>query len=343
MNTESNQLVAVNGSLSLQALTPSELLGQVALIQQTMSLAMKDKEHYGTIPGCGNKPTLLKAGAEKLAFLFRLAPAFEIIEKEMERGHREYRVTCTMQHIGSGAIIGQGVGSATTMEGKWRFRTGPQKITDRPVPRAYWDLKKEDPGKAQELIGKGNAAKKGEDGSWYIAEGGGEKVEHDNPADYYNTVLKMAKKRAQVDATLTCTAASDIFTQDIEDMPEVIPAVAVNRESPQRQELPLRESAPREEFSSPEGQLWENVTIADVEEKSGTTKAGKPWTLYTVVLGDGRKVSTFGQNAAEQAVDCIGGTASIRTKPGRKEGTFEFVGIVAEAAETKDAEGNYDF
>ncbi len=39
-----------------------------------------------------------------------------------------------------------------------------------------------------------------------------------NPADYYNTVLKMAKKRAMVDATITATACSDIFTQDIEDL-----------------------------------------------------------------------------------------------------------------------------
>ncbi len=42
----------------------------------------------------------------------------------------------------------------------------------------------------------------------------------ENPdiADTYNTVLKMAKKRAFVDASLTATAASDIFTQDVEDM-----------------------------------------------------------------------------------------------------------------------------
>ena len=37
------------------------------------------------------------------------------------------------------------------------------------------------------------------------------------PEDQYNTVLKMAKKRSHVDAILTATAASDIFTQDIED------------------------------------------------------------------------------------------------------------------------------
>jgi hypothetical protein len=46
------------------------------------------------------------------------------------------------------------------------------------------------------------------------------KQEHDNPADFYNTCEKMGKKRALVDATLTVTAASDIFTQDIEELVE---------------------------------------------------------------------------------------------------------------------------
>jgi len=43
-----------------------------------------------------------------------------------------------------------------------------------------------------------------------------------------NTILKMAKKRAKVDATLAATRSSGIFTQDIEDMahdaPEPAPA-----------------------------------------------------------------------------------------------------------------------
>lgn len=41
--------------------------------------------------------------------------------------------------------------------------------------------------------------------------------------DFYilgNTCLKMAKKRAQVDAVLTVASLSDIFTQDLEDMAE---------------------------------------------------------------------------------------------------------------------------
>jgi hypothetical protein len=43
------------------------------------------------------------------------------------------------------------------------------------------------------------------------------KIENPDIADTYNTVLKMAKKRAYVDATITAAAASDMFTQDMED------------------------------------------------------------------------------------------------------------------------------
>ena len=43
-----------------------------------------------------------------------------------------------------------------------------------------------------------------------------------NPADVLNTVLKMAKKRALVDAVLSATGASDIFTQDLEELVEII-------------------------------------------------------------------------------------------------------------------------
>jgi hypothetical protein len=41
-----------------------------------------------------------------------------------------------------------------------------------------------------------------------------------SPSDMANTILKMAKKRALIDAVLTATGASDIFSQDIEDLPE---------------------------------------------------------------------------------------------------------------------------
>lgn len=201
------------------AMSSQGVLRQVQVIQDVMKSVMKIDEHFGTIPGT-NKPSLYKPGAEKLSLVFRLRPEYDVTRSDLQDGHREYEIKCTLFHIPTGQSVGQGVGSATTMEGKYRYRPGPVEFTGKPVPKAYWD----DPSRSPEhLGGKGFVAKKNtETNQWEIATKG-EPVEHDNPADYYNTILKMAKKRAHVDAILTATAASDIFTQDVEDMPEVIP------------------------------------------------------------------------------------------------------------------------
>lgn len=222
MNTNQEIILAPreNHSIMQSAGGVDELMQQIQLVQSVMEKAMKDGEHYGKIPGCGDKPTLLKAGAEKLSFVFRLAPEFVVTEREMPNGHRECQVICTLKQINTGKFLGQGLGSCSTMESKYRFRTGPKTFTGRPVPSSYWNIRQSQPGKAQEMIGgKGFTVGKNDSGQWEICQQG-EKVEHDNPADYFNTVLKMAKKRAHVDAILTATAASDIFTQDVEDIVE---------------------------------------------------------------------------------------------------------------------------
>lgn len=215
-----NTALAQPASSALAPMNVKDLMAQVSLIQEVMKSVMQEGQHFGKVPGCGDKPTLLKPGAEKLCFVFRLAPQFEVEEKNFDRGHREYRVKCRLVTIGGGAFVGEGQGICSTMEAKYRFRTGPKKPTGKAVPKEYWTLRSTEPLKAQDLLGgKGYGTAKNEQGLWEICEVG-EKVEHDNPADYYNTVLKMAQKRAHVAVTLTATAASDIFTQDLEDMRE---------------------------------------------------------------------------------------------------------------------------
>lgn len=202
----------------LSTLSPQAVVQQVQLVQQVMSLVMHKGVHYGKIPGCGDKPTLLKPGAETLGVTFRLSPKYEIEETDLPGDHKEYRVICHMHHGPTGTFLGSGVGVATTMEGKWRYRTGPVEPTGKAVPNEYWNLRSTDPFKAKDLLGGDGFSTKKIDGKWQIVIQG-EKVEHDNPADYYNTCLKMAKKRAHVDGILTATAASDCFTQDIEEDP----------------------------------------------------------------------------------------------------------------------------
>lgn len=156
---------------------------QVNQIQALMQNALINGTHYGTVPGCGSKPTLLQPGAEKIALMFNWAADYEIDRSDLDGGHREYDVKCELVSRATGEHVGCGVGLCSTMESKYRYRR------DR----------------------------------------SGNRAENPDIADVYNTVLKMAKKRAFVDAVKSTAAASDIFTQDIEDMGpiEVAPQPAV--------------------------------------------------------------------------------------------------------------------
>ena len=249
MTTESTELEVVNKASACTDLAPADMKRQIQQIQHMMQECMKEgtNGHYGTIPGCGNKPTLFKSGAEKLSMMFHLAPSYEVCRSDYDNGHREYEITCTITHSPTGNVRAQGVGACSTMEGKYKYRQADKEITSNPVPKEYWDTRQSDPKAAQQMIGgPGFGTKKTDDGQWMITKGGGDKVEHDNPADYWNTCLKMAKKRAYVDAMLSATAASDIFTQDIEDMPEVIPAV----NNHQQQQAPPAPQHPNEEHNT---------------------------------------------------------------------------------------------
>src|SRR5690242_252716 len=111
----------------LMELSAIEVKRQAALIQQVMKEVMQeDKEHngdghWGVIPGT-KKPTLYKTGAEKLCLTFRLSPAYRVEQSNLPGDHREYRVVCTMTHIPTGQVFGEGVGLCSTMEKKYRYR-----------------------------------------------------------------------------------------------------------------------------------------------------------------------------------------------------------------------------
>jgi hypothetical protein len=208
---------ANNFPVSMQAIPVHEVVMQINAIQDLMHEVMKEGEHFGIIPGTPKK-SLYKAGAEKIGLLFRLAPHYEVIVKDLSNNHLMVQITCTLQNINNGQVWGQGVGMCSTMEGKYRFRSGEGENTGTAVPKAYWDKRKINVKEAQALLGGPGFVAKKVDSSWFIFKKSDEKVEHDNPADFYNTVIKMAKKRAHVDAIITATAASDLFTQDVRDL-----------------------------------------------------------------------------------------------------------------------------
>jgi hypothetical protein len=306
----------MSGELAVieRPLSAIQMREQVNLIQEVMKEVMQEGQHYGLIPGCGDKPSLLKPGAEKLMFTFRLVPDPEVevfdLYHQTIAGHREYRVKVKIYSRG-GEYMGGGVGSCSTMEGKYRFRGGEKTGTGKPLPKAYWNLRNEGKiAEAQELIG-GHGFSHGKiDGAWEICEIG-EKMEHDNPADFYNTCEKMAKKRALVDATLTVTAASDIFTQDIEEMVEVLPgakAAAEGKKETKSAKEPIKEPQKK---SAP-GANTATITIKEIAEQT-KTKDDKPMknVLFHVWSEDGVDYRTFDKKMAEAASSAIGKLVTV--------------------------------
>ena len=173
-------------------LTVQDVREQINLIQEVMRSVMQDGQHYGKIPGAGDKPTLFKPGAEKIMATFRLAADPEVVD--LSHGDIiHYRVKCRLT-TKNGVFFGAGLGECSSEEDKYKWRTATSDDEWEATPETHRRIK-------------------------YVRDRQIRQVRN-NPYDLANTILKMAKKRALVDAVLTSTAASDIFTQDIEDMPE---------------------------------------------------------------------------------------------------------------------------
>jgi hypothetical protein len=104
-----------------------------------------------------------------------------------------------------------------------------------------------------------------------------------NAPDVCNTILKMAKKRALVDAVLTVLGASDIFTQDIED----------NAPAPGKAPAPAKkDNKPKDGDALTTGQLaWleKNAPLVwTVEQIDKWLAAHKALTFAEITYGDAR-------------------------------------------------------
>lgn len=196
---------------------PVELIESHKEAATVIREALEDGRDYGAIPGAGPKKVLLKPGAERLCVAFGLRPAYDVVSYEADHdravsyhdrrrgdatsvGLYRYVIRCRLER--DGAVVGEGIGSCSTMEQKYVSR----------------------------------------------------------PRDSENTVLKMAKKRALVDAVLGTLSLSDRFTQDVgDDEDEAEPARprAVND---------------RDQLIADIGGLFGQLGIADADRKEHTRR-----------------------------------------------------------------------
>lgn len=211
------ELIVSHTSAIEPVIDVAALVKRTKLIHQVMKEVMEKDVHYGIIPGC-QKPSLFQPGAQVLRQVFGLSATFEVITNQLPNNHREYIVAATIRNQ-SGAIVGEGRGSCSTLEKKFRYRDGQRKCPMCSKPTII-------KGKAEYGGGWLCFAKKGgcgakfsDDAPEIIGQPLGQ-IENPDIADMYNTCLKMAVKRADVGGTISVTGASALFTQDVEDLPD---------------------------------------------------------------------------------------------------------------------------
>jgi len=139
---------------------------------------LKKDVDFGVVPGT-KKPSLFKPGAEKLARLFGLGSRFTLLDKTIDKQQNFAMFTYKAEilHLKTGQIIAECEASCNSQEKKFKERT-----------------------------------------VWIERNRRKEPVKEATPIfDILNTLQKMSQKRAFVGAIILAVAASDFFTQDIDD------------------------------------------------------------------------------------------------------------------------------
>lgn len=179
-----------------------------------------DGGDFGVIPGAGagKKKVLLKSGADKLCDVYGLADRYRILLKveDFANGLFDYTIECELVRKTDEMFVGTGIGSCSSWESKYRWRESKRKC---PQCQAEAIIKgKEEYGGGWLCWNKkGGCGAKFSELDPAIMDQKPGRVENEDIIDTKNTVLKMAKKRAKIDAVIGVTRSSGIFTQDLEE------------------------------------------------------------------------------------------------------------------------------
>lgn len=172
----------------------STTMNKIAQMQIIVQKTLKKGHDFGEVPGT-SKPTLLKPGGEKICMLFGLNPEYEFLQttEDYDKEFFSYNIRCTL--FRNGQPVAQGVGSCNSKEKKYRY------INVDNIPENYT-------GFSEPITDKYGRTKY--------------KINNPDICSLVNTILKMAKKRAFIDSILQVASLSEVFTQDLEDMGDLI-------------------------------------------------------------------------------------------------------------------------
>jgi hypothetical protein len=167
-------------AMSDGSLSAEQVRARAAWVRDIKRAALVDGVDYGTIPGTGDRPALLLPGAEML--LFAAGYGFTIDERPTNRDGALYRCTVLRR---DGSVVAQCDGYAGYDEPKYFV-----------------------------------SAEAAEERERFYANKDKRPVRLDRCHEYrapWNTLVKIAQKRAMVGAAKSATAASGLFVADVDD------------------------------------------------------------------------------------------------------------------------------
>jgi hypothetical protein len=246
------------GARYMPTLTVKQFTEREKLLKELREMLIgPTKEHpegvdYGVIPGT-EKPTLLLPGAQKVCAYFGYVPRYRFdvsIEDWTGSSHGEplfyYRLVCDLEK--DSKTVGSGLGSCNSWESKYRYRWSaipPAGVAESTLvsrdaslyeplfaiqkgetagkygkPAEYWQRWKDAIESGVAVADNSRKTKTGTYMQGFRMGGTEYRVPNENFPDVINTVLKIGKKRAYIDATLSATGLSQYFTQDVEDLVE---------------------------------------------------------------------------------------------------------------------------
>lgn len=190
----SNEINALSIIDTVEIDNIANTMAKIQQMQNVVQKTLKKGHDFGEVPGT-SKPTLLKPGGEKICMLFGLNPEYEFLQttEDYDKEFFSYNIRCTL--FRNGQPVAQGVGICNSKEKKYRF------INVDEIPENYI-------GQSEQITDKYGRTKY--------------KINNPDICSLVNTILKMAKKRAFIDAVLQVASLSEVFTQDVEDMGDFI-------------------------------------------------------------------------------------------------------------------------
>ncbi len=252
------------------------MVQQLVLLEELVAAVLRPGQDYGTVSGI-ERPFLWKPGAATILSTMGChaepVQTKAIIDKDA--GLVLYEYDALVKRNGSDLVVAHGVGACTNQEVKYRYRDAKPAC-----PLCHATAINKSKFKPEFYCwarqgGCGATFPMDEDGITSQSTG---RVENPDPLDQTNTIMKMALKRAVVDACLQLPGVARYFSQDMEDLT----GEPVSEDGGERAETPTQASKPRSRPTTTPGK--KPATTSPYVSEGGGVVGGKTITTEQTLI-----------------------------------------------------------